>query len=190
MLSGRGSNNSGVCCCCLCLLSNVYACWSWRKEPFVADKQCYQGLAEKHVIMVVDFMEGVLGGIVEVAEKAGSEEVAEESAGGDARESEKRKAKGKKEGERVDEEEVENRSGFRAGARRTQLPADGIDTRITPLADCLRGLSWRVILPLCSLEVRILTLSISRTQPKYTILRTIWSKHSVTISASLRIGVQ
>jgi hypothetical protein len=89
--------------------------------------------------MVVDFMEGVLWGIVEVAEKAGSEEVAEEAAGGDARESEMRKAKGKKEGERVDEEEVENRSGFRAGARRTQLPADGIDTRITPSSGLSAG---------------------------------------------------
>jgi hypothetical protein len=138
MFSGRGSNSSGVCCC-LCLLLNVYACWSWRKETFVAEKQCYQGLAEKNVIMVVDFMEGVLGGIVEVAEKAGSDEVAEEAAGGDARESEKSKAKGKKEGERVDEKEVENRSGFRAGARRTQLPADGIDTRITPSSGLSAG---------------------------------------------------
>jgi hypothetical protein len=89
--------------------------------------------------MVVDFMEGVLWGIVQVAEMAGSEEVAEEAAGGDASDSEKRKAKGKKEGERVDEEEVENRSGFRAGARRTQLPADGIDTRITPSSGLSAG---------------------------------------------------
>jgi hypothetical protein len=189
MISGPASNSPGMCCCCLCLLLNVYACWSWRKEKFVAEKQCYQGLAEKHLLMVVNFMEGVLGGIVEVAEKASSEEVAEEAAGGDARESEKKKAKGKR------RERGSTRKRWKIGAdserERVVLnsPQMALIRGLPPLADCLRGLSWRVILPFYSLEVRILTLSIGRTQAKYTILRTRWSKHSVTISASLRIGV-
>jgi hypothetical protein len=53
----------------MCLLLNVYASWSWRKERFVGEEQSYQGLTAEHVMIVVDSMEGVLGRIVEEAVK-------------------------------------------------------------------------------------------------------------------------
>jgi DNA polymerase II small subunit/DNA polymerase delta subunit B len=51
------------------VLLNSHACWSWRKQKFVGEVQCFRGLAEKHVIMVVEFMEGVVGRMVDEAEK-------------------------------------------------------------------------------------------------------------------------
>jgi hypothetical protein len=53
----------------MCLLLNVYASWSWRKESFVGEEQCYQGLTAEHVMIVVDFIEGVRGMMVEEAVK-------------------------------------------------------------------------------------------------------------------------
>jgi hypothetical protein len=64
-----GPKDNGPCFCSLCLLLNSHACWSWRKQKFVGEVQCFRGLAEKHVIMVVEFMEGVVGRMVDEAEK-------------------------------------------------------------------------------------------------------------------------
>jgi hypothetical protein len=67
MISGRRDNCP--CFCSLCLLLNSHACWSWWKQKFVGEVQCFRGLAEKHVIMVVEFMEDVVGRMVDEAEK-------------------------------------------------------------------------------------------------------------------------
>jgi hypothetical protein len=63
-----GPKDNGPCFCSLCLLLNSHACWSWRKQKFVSEVHCFRGLAEKHVIMVVEFMEGVVGRMVDEAE--------------------------------------------------------------------------------------------------------------------------
>jgi hypothetical protein len=52
--------------------------WSWRKQKFVGEAQCFSGVAKRHVIMIVEFMEGVVRRMVDDAKKkASGEEVAE-----------------------------------------------------------------------------------------------------------------
>jgi hypothetical protein len=68
-LKGYGSS----CHCYVCLLLKVHACWSWRKQKFVGEEQCFQKLTAVHVMMLFDFMEGVLGRMVEEAEKEEAE---------------------------------------------------------------------------------------------------------------------
>jgi hypothetical protein len=83
MFSGQGGNDS-CCHCFLCVLLNVEACWVWRKQKFVGEAQCVNGLEDKHVIMVEDFMEGVARKMVDEAGKE-AEKKAEKEAGGKAK---------------------------------------------------------------------------------------------------------
>jgi hypothetical protein len=148
-LFSRGCNGS----CGLCLLLNSDAYWSGRKAKFVGEEKCYRGLTVEHAVMVPEFMEGVIGRMVEegkkkavervekAVEEEGAKAVGEENGGVEEKGVE---GKGVGEGQEVvegtgvegereavegkstNEEEVGDQSGFRAGARRTQPPADGI----------------------------------------------------------------
>jgi hypothetical protein len=179
----RGCNGA----CSLCLLLNSYAYWSWRRATFVGERGvCYRGLAVEHVILVVEFIEGVIGRVVDDGIKAVEEE--EQADGRDQI-----------------SDAMGDRSGCRAGARRTQPPADGIDTRNTPSS----GLSAGFILasaPLYLLGVQMLTIFKSRirSMSRWTIssgvlfaatsrttrvLRTRWNKHLVIIWGFQRLVV-
>jgi hypothetical protein len=75
--------NEACGCCCFCLLLNVTALWSWRKQRFVGMEQCFQKLTAEHGVLSIDFMEEVGRRMVEEEaeeEKAEKEEVEEEKA--------------------------------------------------------------------------------------------------------------
>jgi hypothetical protein len=94
MFDGRDVN--GACChCYLCLLLNVHACYSWRKQKFVEKAQCFRGVAAQHIILIAEFMEGVVRRLVDEA----SEEVEKKEEKVVAEVEEKMDKKGKNVGE-------------------------------------------------------------------------------------------
>jgi hypothetical protein len=94
MFNGRDVN--GACChCYLCLLLNVHACYLWRKQKFVEEAQCFRGVAAQHIILIAEFMEGVVRRLVDEA----SEEVEKKEGKVGAEVEEKMDKKGKNVGE-------------------------------------------------------------------------------------------